>query len=335
VDSAHHIAPEIAMKFALSLVACLLAFFLNVASAQQPQWPVKPVRLIVFGGPGGVTDIRARWLAERLTPALGQSVIVENKPGAAGNIGAEFVAHSAPDGYTLGIIHQGIMTINPHLYPKMGFDTLTDFVPITRLGIGPLVLVVNPELPAKSVSELIQHAKAHPGKVSVGSPGVGTPPHLAAELFKRLAGIDVIHVPFKGGGQAVTDLIAGHVNYSIEGLTVTLPHVKSGRLRALAVTGPRRVVSLPDVPTIAESGLPGYEYQGWVGIAAPAGTPRPVIDRLYREISSITGSAEGRAWFAEVGAEPGNDPPDALIAAIRTEHAKWGQIVREAGIKAE
>jgi tripartite-type tricarboxylate transporter receptor subunit TctC len=322
-------------KLALGFVAALLAVFQNVTGAQQPPWPAKAVRIIVPGGPGGVTDIRARWLAERLGPALGQSVIVENKRGAAGNIGIEFVARSTPDGYTLAIIHQGIMTINPHLYPKMGFDPLADFVPITRLGIGPLLLVVNPELPAKSVSELIQHAKSHPGKISVGSPGVGTPPHLAAELFKRLAGIDVIHVPFKGGGQAVTDLIAGHVNYSIEGLTVTLPHVKSGRLRALAVTGPRRVTSLPDVPTIAESGLSGYEYQGWVGITAPAGTPRPIIDRLYREISAITGSAEGRAWFAEFGAEPGNDPPDDVLAAIRAEHAKWGAIIRDAGIRAD
>ena len=191
------------------------------------------------------------------------------------------------------------------------------------------------QVPAKSVSELIQHVKARPGKVSFGTPGVGTPPHLAAELLRRLAGIDVIHGPFKGGGQAATDLIAGHVNYTIEGLTVMLPHVKNGRLRALGVTSPRRVASLPDVPAIAESGLPGYEYQGWTGIAAPASTPRPVIERLYREINAIVGSAEGRAYFAEVGAEPGNDPPDEALAAIRAEHAKWGPIIRDAGIKAE
>jgi len=322
-------------KILLACVAAVLGCASQIAASEQPQWPSKAVRLIVFGGPGGVTDIRARWLAARLGPALGQSVIVENKPGAAGNIGAEYVARSTPDGYTLGIIHQGIMTVNPHLYPKMGYDPLTDFAPITRLGIGPLLLVANPELPVRTAAELIQHAKSHQGKVTFGSPGVGTPPHLANELFRRLAGIEVIHVPFKGGGQAATDLIAGHVNYSIEGLTVMLPLVKSGRLRALAVTGPRRVASLPDVPTIAESGLPGFEYQGWVGIAAPAGTPRAVVERLYREVSAITTSVEGRAWFADAGAEPGNDPPDDLAASIRAEHGKWGTIIREAGIKGE
>jgi tripartite-type tricarboxylate transporter receptor subunit TctC len=185
------------------------------------------------------------------------------------------------------------------------------------------------------VSELIALAKASPGKLSFGSPGVGTPPHLAAELFRRMAGIDTIHVAFKGGGQAVTDLIGGHVNYSIEGLTVTLPQVKAGRLRAIPVTGPVRVASLPDVPTIAESGLPGYEYLGWVGIAAPAGTPRPIVERLHREIAAILNTPEGRAWLNEAGAEPGTDAPDVFAAAIRAEHAKWADIIRMAGIKAE
>jgi tripartite-type tricarboxylate transporter receptor subunit TctC len=309
--------------------------FVTAAGAQDVPWPTKPVRLVVPGGTGGVTDIRARWLAERLGPALGQTVVVENRAGAAGNIAMESVARSTPDGYTLIVIHQGVMTINPHLYAKLGYDALKDFAPVTRVGIGPLLLVVNPEVPAKTVPELIALAKASPGKLSFGSPGVGTPPHLAAEMFRRMAGIDTIHVPFKGGGQAVTDLIGGHVKYSIEGLTVTLPHVKSGRLRAIAMTGPRRIASLPDVPTIAESGLPGYEYQGWVGIAAPAGTPRPIVERLHREIATILNAADGRAWLADAGAEPGTDAPDVFAAAIRAEHAKWVDIIRESGIKAE
>jgi len=307
----------------------------DTATAQDAPWPSKPIRLVVPGGTGGVTDIRARWLGERLGPVLGQPIVVENRAGAGGNVGMESVARSAPDGYTLIVIHQGIMTINPHLYPKLGYDALKDFVPVTRVGMGSLLLVVNAELPAKTVPDLVRLAKASPGKLSFGSPGVGTPPHLAGELFRRMAGIEVIHVPFKGGGQAVSDLIGGHVNYSIEGLTVTLPQVKSGRLRALAVTGPRRVSSLPDVPTIAESGMPGYEYQGWIGIAAPAGTPRLIVERLYREIATILNTAEGRAWLAEAGHEPHTDAPDVFAAAIRAEHAKWGEIIREAGIKPE
>ena len=307
----------------------------NTATAQDAPWPSKPIRLVVPGGTGGVTDIRARWLGERLGPVLGQPIVVENRAGAGGNVGMESVARSAPDGYTLIVIHQGIMTINPHLYPKLGYDALKDFVPVTRVGMGSLLLVVNAELPAKTVPDLVRLAKASPVKLSFGSPGVGTPPHLAGELFRRMAGIEVIHVPFKGGGQAVSDLIGGHVNYSIEGLTVTLPQVKSGRLRALAVTGPRRVSSLPDVPTVAESGLPGYEYQGWIGIAAPAGTPRLIVERLYREIATILNTAEGRAWLAEAGHEPHTDAPDVFAAAIRAEHAKWGEIIREAGIKPE
>jgi tripartite-type tricarboxylate transporter receptor subunit TctC len=320
------------LAFAASVALLLLA---GAAAAQDAPWPSKPLRLVVPGGTGGVTDIRARWLAERLGPALGQSVVVENRAGAGGNIAMESVARSAPDGYTLIVIHQGIMTINPHLYPKLGYDALKDFAPVTRVGIGSLLLVVNTDVPAKTVSELIALAKASPGKLSFGSPGVGTPPHLAAELFRRMAGIDTIHVAFKGGGQAVTDLIGGHVNYSIEGLTVTLPQVKAGRLRAIAVTGPVRVASLPDVPTIAESGLPGYEYLGWVGIAAPAGTPRPIVERLHREIAAILNTPEGRAWLNEAGAEPGTDAPDVFAAAIRAEHAKWADIIRMAGIKAE
>ena len=320
---------------AAMLMTGVLTAFSSPALSQELPWPVKPIHIIVTGGVGGVTDIRARWLAEHLAPALGQPVIVDNKLGAGGNVGMEIAAHSAPDGYTLVIIHQGTMTINPHLYRRLGYDALTDFIPITRLGMGPLLLAVNPKVPATTAGELVQLAKANPGKLNFGSPGIGTPPHLAAELFKRAAGIDVVHVPYKGGGQAVSDLIGGHITFSIEGLNVQLPQVKSGNLRALGVTGPRRVPSLPDVPTIAESGVPGYEFQGWVGIAAPAGTPKPIIAKLYREVSAVLGTKEARDWFGEVGSVPGADPPDVFAAAIRAEHAKWGAIIRESGIKAE
>ena len=321
--------------FAAMLMTGMFASLSAPILAQEPPWPAKPIQLIVTGGAGGVTDIRARWLAERLAPALGQPVIVENKLGAGGNIGMGMAARSKPDGYTLVVIHQGTMTINPHLYRRLSYDPLTDFVPITRLGMGPLLLAVNPKVPATTAGELVQLAKAHPGKFTFSSPGIGTPPHLAGELFKRATGIDVVHVPYKGGGQAVSDLIGGHITFSIEGLNVQLPQVKSGNLRALGVTGPRRLASLPEIPTITESGVPGYEFQGWVGVAAPAGTPKPIIARLYRDMSTVLGTQEARDWFGEFGAVPGADPPDVFAAAIRAEHSKWGAVIREAGIKAE
>ena len=317
------------------LVFGLAATAPRPAAADEVPWPARTVHILVPGGPGGVTDIRARWLAERLAPLLGQSVVVENRPGAGGNVGMEAGARSAPDGYTLTIIHQGVMTVNPHLYSRPGYDPLADFAPITYLGVGPLLLAVHPDVRAGTVAELVQLAKARPGQMNFGSPGIGTPPHLAGELFKRTAGIDTVHVPYKGGGQAVSDLIAGHLSYSIEGLTVQLPQVKAGRLRPLAVTGPQRVASLPDVPTMAEAGLPGAEFQGWVGIAVPAATPKPIVARLYRDIGAILATPQARAWFGDVGAEARADPPEVVAAAIRAEHAKWGKVIRDAGIKIE
>jgi tripartite-type tricarboxylate transporter receptor subunit TctC len=319
------------VSLAISLVVCVNA----PVAAEGTPWPTRPVRIIVPGGVGGVIDIRARWLAQHLAPLLGQSVIVENKPGAGGNLGMEAGARSAPDGYTLIIIHQGVMTVNPHLYSGLGYDALTDFVPITQIGTGPLLLAVHPDVRATTVGELIELARAKPGQLNFGSPGIGTPPHLAGELFKAAAGIHTTHVPYKGGGQAVSDLIGGHLSYSIEGLTVQLPHVKAGHLRALAVTGPRRVASLPNVPTMAEAGVPGAEFQGWVGIAAPAGTPKAIVDRLYRDLRRILETPDAVAWFAEVGADPRADPPDVFDAAIRAEYGRWETVIRDAGIKLE
>jgi len=321
----------------MALVACgVLAAAPQLSATGEPtSWPAKPIHIIVPGGVGGVIDIRARWLADHLAPVLGQSVIIENRPGAAGNIGMEVGARSAPDGYTLIIIHQGTMTFNPYLYSALGYDPIADFAPITHIGMGPLLLAVHPDVPATTVAELVKLAKAKPGQLSFGSPGIGTPPHLAGELFKHMTGIDTLHVPYQGGGKAVSDLMGGHITYSIEGLNVQLPFVKAGRLRALAVTGSRRVASLPDVPTMAEAGVPGYEFQGWVGIAAPAATPKPIIAKLYGEISAIYATAEAREWFAEFGADPGADPPDVFAASIRAEHAKWGPIIRQLGIRVE
>ena len=320
----------------ICILACTGWFAPALLLAQEPQWPAKPLRIIVPGGTGGLVDMRARWLVPRLALALGQSVVVENKAGAGGNIGTEMGARSAPDGYTLVIIHQGTMAVNPHLYARVGFDPLVDFIALTRIGgASPLVLAVAADSPAKDLNDLLRMAREKPGRLSFGSPGIGTPPHMAAELFKRLAGVDAIHVPYKGGGQAANDLIAGHVNWTFDGSTVQLPLIKAGRTRALAVTSSGRVAGLPDVPTLAEAGVPGYEFTSWSGIAVPAGTPPPIVARLHAEISKILGSAEAREYFASLGLSAGADSMDAFAAQIRAEHAKWGDIIRQTGMRAE
>jgi tripartite-type tricarboxylate transporter receptor subunit TctC len=229
-------------------------------------WPSKPLRLIT-GGVGSVTDVRARWVAERLGRALGQTIVVENKGGAGGGIGLQEMARSAPDGYTLGMVHQGTLAINPHLYANTGYDALRDFAPITRMGAGPLLLTVHPGVAAKTVQELVTLHKSRPGGLSYGSPGIGTPPHMASELFLRATGITATHVPYKGGGPLMADLIGGQVAWSMEGPAVQTPHVKAGRLRALAVSGPQRMASLPEVPTMAQAGVP-FEFVGWTGLAS-------------------------------------------------------------------
>ena len=320
----------------ICLLACATWLAPGVLLAQEPQWPAKPLRIIVPGGAGGVLDIRARWLAPRLAAALGQAVTVENKAGAGGNIGTEMGARSAPDGYTLVFIHHGTMAVNPHLYARAGYDPLVDFIALTRVGgSATLVLAVAADSPAKDVNELVRMAREKPGRLSFGSPGIGTPPHMAGELFKRLAGIDVIHVPYKGGGQAANDLIAGHVNWTFDGSMVQLPLIKAGRTRALAVTGSARVAGLPDVPTLAVAGVPGYEFTAWSGIALPAATPPPIVARLHAEISKILGSAEAREYFGSLGLSAGADSMDAFAAQIRADHAKWGDIIKQTGMKAE
>jgi tripartite-type tricarboxylate transporter receptor subunit TctC len=320
-----------------TLIALLIAISQghSASHAQERPWPAKSIRLIVPGGAGGVVDIRARWLAERLAQRLNQSVYVENLPGAGGNLGTAQAAHAVPDGYTLAMVHQGTMTINPHLYARPGYEPLKDFVPITRIGVGPLVLAVNSALPVTSVAQLVALAKQKPGQLSFGSPGIGTPPHIAGELFQRAAGIRITHVPYRGGAQAVADLIGGQISMSIEGTNVQLPFVRSGQLRALAVTGPRRLAVLPDVPTMAEAGIAGYEFMGWVGIAAPAATPRPIVARLHREIVAVLATPEARDWFASYGLEPGEESPEAFAERIRAEHAYFGRLIHAAGIKVE
>lgn len=320
----------------LGLLSCAAALSSSASLAQDASWPTKPLRIIVPAVAGSVTDIRARWLAPRLAAALGQSVVVDNKAGAGGNIGTEAGARSAPDGYTLTLIHHGTMTVNPHLYARTGYDPLVDFVALTRVGGGtPMVLAVAADSPAKDVSDLVRMAKEKPGFLTFGSSGIGTPPHMAGELFKRQAGIDAIHVPYKGGGQAAIDLIAGQVNWTFDGATVQLPLIKAGRLRALAVTGSTRVAVMPDVPTMVEAGVPGYEFTAWTGLAVPAATPRTIVVRLHTEISKILSSNDAKEHFGALGLSTGADNMDAFVAQIRSEHGKWGDIIKQTGLKAE
>jgi len=295
-------------------------------------WPSKPIRLVT-GGVGGVTDIRARWLADRLSAALGQPVVVENNAAGAGNVGAQQVARAAPDGYTLLMIHQGTAAANPHMFAQAGYNPLTDFASITRFGHGSLLLAVHPSVSASNVPELVALAKSKPGALNYGSAGNGTPPHLAAELFKRTAGIEAAHVPFKGGGAMMQALLGGHVQYCIEGLTAALPQVRAGHLRALGVTGAQRASSLPDVPTIAEAGVPGYQFTGWTGVVAPTGTPRPIVERLQGEIAQIAAGDETRQWFAASGSDAGILSPQEFADFILAEHTKLGKLIRDAGVR--
>jgi tripartite-type tricarboxylate transporter receptor subunit TctC len=316
-----------------SAVFALCAAVASVAAAEG--FPSKPIRIIVTGTPGGPPDLLARWLAERLGPALGGAIVVENRSGAGGNIAMQATARSAADGYTLVVAGQGPFALNPHMYAKPGYNPIADFAPITQIERGALLLAVNPQVPAHSVAELMALAIEKPGELNYGSPGTGTPPHLAGELFSRSANLKVVHVPYAGPSAAMLDLIAGRLTFTFGAVNVQLPQVKAGKIRALAVTSPARLEALPEVPTIAESGLPGFEYIGWLGIAAPAGTPVPIIERLQRAIAVILLTDEARRYFASNGREPVASTPVAFAAFIRAEHAKWGKVIRDSNIKAE
>lgn len=293
----------------------------------------KLLHLVVGASAGSTVDVRARWLADKLTGVVKQTIVIENRPGFAGNLSAAAVAHAPADGNTLLMVHQGLLAINPHLFARPGFDALVDLVPVARLGIGPLVLVAGPQTPVRSLSELVQLAKTRPGALSYASPAIGSPPFLATELLKSMAGIDVVHVPFEGA--TITQTIGGQVAFTLDNAAVVLPYIQNGRLRALAVTGRRRLASLPDVPTFAEAGLPGYEYYAWMGVAAPAGTPVEVVQRLNRQISAILATDGARTWFAEQGVEPGEQNAEAFATFVREENAKAGRLIHQLGLRIE
>jgi tripartite-type tricarboxylate transporter receptor subunit TctC len=276
----------------------------------------------------------ARLVGQHLGASLGQPVVIENRPGAGGIPGTEAVSKAAPDGYTL-LMTNVALVVNSYLYSKLPYDPEKDFTPVTLVNTAPLMLVVHPTVAAKSVKELIAYAKAHPGELSFGSGGVGSTPHLSGELFKSLSGIDVLHVPYKGGAPALNDLIGGQLSFMVENMPGTLPFVKNGKLRALAVTSARRSPLEPALPTMAEAGVPGYEVVGWNGIVAVKGTPPEIVARLHTEVAKILRAPEVRERLAALGAEPIGNTPDEFGAFIKTEMARWGKIIKEKGIRSE
>jgi tripartite-type tricarboxylate transporter receptor subunit TctC len=315
--------------------AALLNVWVAAVAYAQP-WPARPVRLVVPFGPGGAADIIARILGERLALALGQTVVIDNRPGASGTIATEIVARPPPDGYTIGTQWTTSFTYAVHVFgAKLPYHPVRDFTPITRVALVPLMLVVHPGVPAKSMRELADHIKARPGKVSYASFGYGSTPHVAGELFRLAAGLDCQHVPYKGSGQAHPDLLGGQVQLMFDTVLASVGYVRNGRLRAIAVTSPRRLGNLPDVPTATESGMPGFEVGSWLGIVGPAGMPAPVVARLSQEIIKAVQTPETRARLLDLGADVVAEPPAVFAAFIRKEVDSFGKFVRDAGLKFE
>jgi tripartite-type tricarboxylate transporter receptor subunit TctC len=324
------------MKQFMRRTAMLAGFALACAAPGAARaaeaYPVKPIRLLVGFAPGGANDLVARAVATRLGPRLNQQVIVENRAGAGGNIATELVARSAPDGYTLLLASVASFAMSPALLGKVPFDPINDFAPVAQAVVVTGILSVHPSMPAASLKQFVALAKKQPGRISYASPGVGSIAHLSSELFWHTAGIKLNHVPYKGGGPAVADAIAGHVE-SIFGLISTqTPHVKSGRLRALGVSGLRRSAALPEVPTIAESGYPGFEANGWLGFAFPARTPGPVVDRVYKEILAVLALREFRAQMEDLGLDTEPADPAKFHALIKSDHVRWAKVIKAAGI---
>lgn len=313
--------------------AAALALALASSAALAQAYPSRPIRLIVPFPPGGSTDILARALGQKLSEAWGQQVIVDNRPGAGGSIGAEAAAKAPADGYTLLMAHIGTLAVNPALYPKLGYDAQKDFAPVSMVAIVPNVLVVHPSVPAKTVTELVDYARKNPGKLNYSSGGNGSAAHLAMEYFKLQTKTDIVHVPYKGTVPAVTDLIAGQVSLTMTGAPAVMPHAQSGKLRALGVSSASRLDAFPQVPTIAESGVPGFDATQWYGVVAPAGTPADVVKKLNAEIAAIMGSAEMKARLNTEGAIASVNTPAQFAAFIEAERRRWGAVVKAAGMR--
>ena len=319
----------------IAAVAAVLAAFGAAISAFAQTYPTRPVTLVDTFPPGGSTGIITRIIADKLSEPLGQRIVVDNRGGAGGTVAAGQIAKSAPDGYTIMLGFTGTLAIAPSLYPNAGYDPRKDFAPIGMIATAPNSLVVHPSFPVHSVAELIAYAKGNPGKVNFGSAGIGTVGHVAGELFASMAGIKLVHIPYRGTGPALTDLLGGHIPMTFSPIPATFENAKSGKLRMLAVTSLKRSSVLPDVPTIAEQGLPGFEAVLRYGLVAPAGTPRPIIDRLNRELRTVLATEEMRKRLAIEGAEPLPSTPEDYAADIDREETKWSKLVHALGLKGE
>ncbi len=318
----------------LAAAACTMALSAPQQAFAQGSWPVRTVKIVVPFVAGGTTDVVARALARDLSEMWGQPVVVENRGGAGGNIGADVVAKSAPDGYTMLMTSGSIFTVNPHMYAKMPFDAKKDFIAVTNVASGPQVVTVNPSIPAKTLKEFIAYAKSQPGRLNFGSAGIGSQVHMAGESFVDAAGIDLIHVPYKGEAAAYPDLVAGAVQLVVGNIAAVAPYVANGRLRALAVTSKTRSPLLPDVPTVAESGVPGFENTGWFGFMVPAGTPKAIVDRIHRDTVKALGNTELKARLFVAGMSPVGNSPAEFAAAIDKESAHWAKVVERRKLKA-
>lgn len=313
----------------------IVAFVSVVTSLYAQTYPNKPIRFVVPYSAGGTSDIIARIIGQRLSERVGQQVVIDNRPGAGGNLGSDLVAKAMPEGYTILMGNVATHAINPSLYAKMPYDAVRDFSPVTLVADVPTVLVVPLSVPAKSVQQLITLAKKTPGALNFASAGTGTTQHLAGELFKTMAGINIVHIPYKGGGPALTDLIGGQVSLMFPNIPLVLPYIKSGRLRALAVASSKRSSILPDVPTVSESGLSGLEVATWFGVLGPAGILKEVVMRLHDEIVGIVGSSETKERLTGIGADIVTSSPDEFSAYIKAEIAKWAKVIKASGARAD
>lgn len=322
------------MQFGKSLLCAALLALPGVAADAQT-YPTRPITLVIPFAPGGSTSIVGRGVADKMGELLGEKVVVENRPGAGGTVGTKAVAKSDPDGYTIMLGYTGTLAIGPSLYKNPGYDPRKDFAPIGMIGNAPNSLVVHPSFAVKTVAELIAYAKANPGKVNFGSAGTGTVSHITGEYFARAAGITLVHIPYKGTGPALTDLLGGHIPMAFAPIPATHPHVSAGSLRALAVTSQSRTSLLPEVPTIAESGLPGFDASLYYGLVAPAGTPRPIIDKLNETLRAALKSDEVKKQLVQDGTEITPSSPEEYASFIDKEETKWSQLVKQSGAKEE
>ena len=315
-----------------TVAAVVVALAAQAALAQS--WPAKPIRLVVPFAPGGSSEIIARSLAAQLSTSLGQQVFVDNKPGGAGNVAMEEVKRAPADGYTMILGHVGVLAVNPALFGKsLPYDPVKDFIPVSLVATVPNVIAVNPDLPVTTLADLVRKAKAEPGKLNYGSAGNGSAGHLAMEYFKMQAKVDIVHVPYKGTGPMLTDLMGGQTQLTFNGVPPIIGQIKGGKLRPIAVGSSKRVPSLPDVPTIAESGYPGFETSQWYGILLPAGTPAPIVERLHREIVAALAKPETTKRIVEDGGVAVGNSPAEFAALIAREEKRWGEVVRNAGVK--